>query len=99
MVLPCRVILQQVEDVRPPRGRIVAPVTIHFPPRTRDRAALRSTPGHHCIVSGGEARVVAPMGCSRDFTRWSRRMDDSSYVVKRPPRATSEFYVGLSVCI
>src|SRR4029077_10816991 len=75
------------------------PVTIHFPPRTRDRAALRSTPGRHCIVSGGEARVVAPMGCSRDFTRWSRRRDDSSYVVKRPPRANPEFYVGLSVCI
>jgi hypothetical protein len=26
-------------------------------------------------------------------------MDDSSYVVKRPPRADAEFYVGLSVCI
>jgi len=26
-------------------------------------------------------------------------MDDSSYLVKRPPRPNPEFYVGLSVCI
>src|SRR5712671_6689485 len=97
MVSPCRVFLQQVEDVRPPRGGIVAPVTIHFPPRARDRAPLRSTPGHDSIVSGVEACIVAPMSCSRDFTRWRRGMDDSSYVVKRPPGTNPEFYVGLSL--
>ena len=39
------------------------------------------------------------MSCSRDFTRRRRRINDGSYVVKRPLRANSEFYVGLSVCI
>src|SRR5258706_8471281 len=99
MVSPCRVFLQQVEDVCPPRGWIVAPVTVHFPSRTRHRAPLRSTPGHHCIVRGVEACIVAPMSCGRDFTRWGRGMDDSSYIVKRPPGANPELYVGLSVCI
>ena len=89
MVSRCRVFLQQVEDVRPPRGRIVAPVTVHFPPRTRDRAPLRSTPGHHRIVSGAESRVVAPVSCSRDFTRWRRRMNDSSYAVTAYSRCKS----------
>src|SRR5207249_2035179 len=96
---PCAVILQQVEDVRPPRGRIVAPVAIHLPPRTRDRAPLRSTPSHQRIVSGAEVCVVAPMSRSRNFTRGRRRMDDSSYSVERLLRANPKFYVGLSVRI